>query len=323
MAQLPISNRRSIAPPPPPPPAQDAAQEQTLFDYILACITAVNPAFAPQGPSEDDNAYLGRICSFFSPNGDMTEEGWNQMDPEAQQWYNDASLAFEQNSPLPAPQGFYEEQPQSNGNGQAQAAPAAIDPATGKKPIPPGLARHQAEVRAKKEAAAAAANGSNGQAQYQAPAAPQQRGVPQRMAPPPVQQPQQAQAPAVPPRRGGPAPVYTPPPQPVAPQRRMAPPMQQQVQAPAVPQRRGAPAPAAIPQQARAPRQSIGRDQGIVDDLRAQVVYNPEITPQQLVAYARERGYPQVESSIGAIVSQVRSIMNLLDRMGYIAIPQG
>lgn len=314
MAQLPISNRRSIAPQPPPPP--EPAQDQTLFDYIMACVTAINPAFPQQGQNESDNDYLGRICSFFSPNGEMTEEAWNQMDLEAQQWYNNASLEFEQNQPITPPDGFYEP-PQEEQQPQQQVQPQQSNtPQKGQ--VPPGLARHQAEMRAKREAAAAAANGQgNGQYQPQPQQQPARGSVPQRMAPqqPPQQQPpannrrqappapqqQQYAAPAVPQRRAQQQPVYTPP-TPVQPQRRQAPAPQQ--------------APAATQ-----PRQT--RDQNVIDDLRAQVVYDPSMTPDRLVAYARSKGYPQAETSVRAVVSGVRSIMSLLDRMGYLNIPQG
>lgn len=328
MAQLPIQNRRSIAPAP-PPPQQDQQQEQTLFDYIWACITALRPDFAPQGEHEPDNAFFERMVKFIAPDGEMSEEAWATFDVEAQQWYDAGAAAIAQNQPIPPPDGYYLPETNNTINLPDQSQQPQQQAAPGKNPVPAGIAKWRAEQDAIKAAKAAATNGAaappNGRAPVQQQTQtrqppPQQmpaRGVPQ-------QQPQQAQQPAVPQRRTQQAPVYTPPQaNQAALQRRQAPAPQQQPQTQQWATRRQAPAPQQVQQQQAAPRRERApRSQGVIDDLRAQVIYDPSITPADLIAYARSQGYTQVDSSVGAIVSQVRSIMNLLERMGRLAPAQ-
>jgi hypothetical protein len=275
---LPITNRRSTAAPPPPP---EPEPEQTLFDYVILCITTLDPTFPAQGQNEDDQAYLQRICKAIA---EMPDDKWGSMDPEGQAWYNEALDALQAGQPVPAPEGFYVEEATPPPPEEPAKAPAPQPSARPQKGVmPPGLARYREEQRNK-------AQSGNGREPVPAPA---------------------RAAPAIPPRRTAPTPAPAPAAAP-PPRRGMAPPQQA-----AVPQRRF-PAPQAPAPAVKPPRQSVGRDPSIVDDLRTQVIYDPEITPADLIAYARDKGYPQVDSSIGAVVSSVRSIMELLDRFGLI-----
>lgn len=326
MATAPIANRRSLAPAAPPqaapPPVQEEQQDQTLFDYLYACITAVDPNFVPQQDNEDDQVFLRRMVEFIAPGGGFPEESWatwEQDAPEAQQWYNDAVTAMGQGKEIPAPDGYYlvdEEQVQQTAPPQT-SAPVGKPGTPGVQPT--GLAKWHQQQREQK-AAAAGSNGraSNGQ---HAPAAIPPRAPPPaaRTAPPPA-----TTAPVIPPRRNAAPqqPVYTPP-QPVAPPaRRTAPPAQaQSQQGQQIPQRRQAPAAPQAPASGGSRQRAARGSQEMLDQLRAQVIYDPELTTQQLIEYARSIGSTQVDSSIGAIVSQGRVWLNLLERMGRLAPP--
>lgn len=298
-------NRRSVAPPP-PPPVEEAAP--TLFDYIVGYLTAIDPNFAQQGQNEEHNDYLTRIATFIAPgpNGGMDEENWANFDPQAQQWYEDAAQAIVSGQLIPPPDGFYDapEEPVQ------QAAPQP--PATrGMNPAAQaGLARYRAEQAAAKAAASQSAPApqpysGNGHAVPQqrtaAPPAPVAGAPMRRFAPGAPQQAPATQPPAGPQRRLAPAPAPAP--------------VQQG------PMRRAAPGPAQAPAQPAPERTRSPRSQDQITDLRAQVVFNPAITGPELVDYARSQGYQQKDASVTAIISNVRTMLTLLDSMGRLAPP--
>lgn len=294
MANIPLQNRRPIAAAAPPPPPQDEQQQSSLYDYIWACVTSIDPSFNDQGPNETDDQFLNRIVTFIAPDGGMPEEKWNDFDVEAQAWYTNAAEAIEQGNSIPPPDGFYAA-PDEQQVQQEQPAPT-------KGAVPSGLAAYQQRQREAK----AAANASNGQTQQYAGNG---QAGPARMAPRNTAAPA---APAAPSRRAASTPIYTPPQPAPMQQRRTAPAPQPQQQGQM--QRRQPPAPAAAPpqeqrqQSTRAPRRPDA-----IDDLRYQVICNPEISQADLINYARQQDYPQADSSIGAVMSQTRSVLAILD----------
>lgn len=320
MATAPQAPRRSMAPPAPPPQAAPAPQEsagQSLYEYALECIRSlVDPNFPPQGTKEDPHRYFHRIGAALY---EMAPEQFEELDPELKTWYDNMAQSVEASQPIEPISGYYSDEPAQN------AAPAAPQTDAGKKEQPAGLAKWRAEQKALKEAQAAgggappsAPAASNGHAPPSAPprraapgappaqaAAPAPAAPPRRMAPPAAPQ---AQAPAqqtMPLRRPAPAAPQAQAPAPAAPQRR-APAPQQQAQAPAP----AAPAPARR-------TQSVGRQQDVVDDLRRFILANLDATPDQLRAYAQERGYVQADTTIGAICSAVKAIHGLMVRDGW------
>ena len=308
---IPTASRRSLAPAPAAPPPQEEP-EQTLFNYILSCITTVDPDFKPQQQHETDERYLTRICAFLSipDEGDtsihMPDETWQAMiedAPDAEAWYAAASEAITNRQAVPAPEGFYETE-------EAPAEPEPPPPAPAPRAVPPRGA-------AARQPGPAQANGQH------APAAIPRRG------PPP------APAQAAPARRGVPAAAPAAPPQ--VPARR---PVATAAPAPAPGGRRAAPA--AAPAQAEAPKRQINdgikrwqeevkaqkaagtyvprprATSAVSDDLMAQGVYYPTMTNESLAEYARQRGYDQKDSTISAILSRVRTHLDLFDRLGIV-----
>lgn len=318
MAIAATNRRQAAAPPPPPPPP-----EESLYDYIWRVVKEGNPGFAEQGDNEPLNDFLLRIVGYISPPaaGDnqphMAEEQWNTFDAEAQGWFNAAAQAYLDQQELPVPDGYYvpEEEQQPPTPPPVQAATRGAFPLNatrgasaptnnGAAPLHPNpqiaaMMEGKARKKAEREAAAAGGNGARPPLQAQAPqSAARGRGVPPAA---PV-----ATAPPAAPVYGRRGAAPQPAPQPSAP--------------PAVPAygRRAAPPPPAQPPQPRR-AQAVGRQSDVVDDLRAQIINNPNMSPEDLIAYARANNYVQQDRSLQAMHSQVRSILNLLERMGVIA----
>lgn len=318
------TNRRQAAAPPPPPVQEQ--QEESLYDYIWRVVKEGHPGFAEQGETEPVNDFLVRIVGYISPPaaGDnsphMAEAAWNAFDAEAQAWFNAAAQAYLEQQELPVPDGYYlseeEQQPvapppppaATRGVLPVNATRGAPAPANnGAAPLHPNpqiaaMMEGKARKKAEREAAAAAggANGTHPPAQAQAPA-PAMRG--RGVAPAPVAAPPQPAATYG--RRG------------VAPQQPVQAPPPAQAPAPAYGRRAAPPPPAQAPQPRRA--QAVGRQTDVVDDLRGLIINNPNLTPEELIAYARAQGYVQQDRSLQAMHSQVRSILNLLERMNIIA----
>lgn len=295
-----IQARRAPAPVVAPPPP---VEQESLFDYIWTTVKTCNPGFPDQSEQEDVNNFLTRIVAYISPAEDgqphMSGEQWEAFDLEAQGWFNAAAQAYTDQQELPVPDGYFQE----------EAAPVAPPPVATRGPAP----------RSAPVAAAPIANGANGAALHPNPQIAKmmegkRRKAEERAAAAgsaPV-----ATAPAMAPR--GRAPVAAAPaPAPVMAPRGRAPVPAAPAPAPVMAPRGRAPVPAAAPVAAQPARAPIGRNADAVDDLRALVINDPNVTVNDLIAHARQNGYAQQDRSLAAMHSNIRSVMNLIERMGY------
>ena len=284
------------------------APTATEYDTILNDILTINPAF--DTTEADEQKFLNSIITTIDS---ITDAQFASLSPETAAWFNESADNLKEGKPIPAPEGMYDA-----GTAPA-AAPVAAAPAHVAAPAAAskrgeGLARYREQQKALKAQQAAAAPVAA------APAPASRTAAPARQAAP-VAAPPAAPVNVVPMRRAAPGVAAPVAPVAAAPVRRSAPVAAAPAPAPApAPARRAAPAPVsaapAAPAEPKQRRASIGRHPDQAEDLRWQVIWNPAISAEELVAYAQANGYQQAETSVRAVVSTVRNVLSLLERNG-------